>query len=184
MNEPGDFDGYLVHAWTYGPAVAVRIEDLGGGTMFDGWVALGGPPTGSRSPFVELPMLGMTIGLDLADAKANTLRAIAADAAGRIVDRAVIGPGQEARLSQVVLTLDRFGSYVTFLSRRDPGVLLLFGGAALLVLSLGAAFYLPRRRIDVVALAGAVRVRMRGERYDRPEAEFRRLVDDLAGGLR
>jgi len=184
VNEPGDFEGYLVHAWTYGPAVAVRVEDLGGGALFDGWVALGGPPTGSRAPFIDLPQLGMTIGLEIADPLANTLHAIAADDAGRVVDRAVIGPGKAARLGASVLTLERFGSYVTFLSRRDPGVLLLFGGSGLLVASLAAAFYLPRRRIDVMPLAGTLRVRMLGERFERPEADLERLVRALTAELR
>lgn len=184
VNEPGDFAGYLIHAWTYGPAVSVRVEDLGGGALFDGWVALGGAPSGSRAPFVELPQPGMTIGLEIADPQANTLRLIAADAAGRIIEQAVIAPGETARLGPSRLTLDRFGSYVTFLSRRDPGLLLLFGGAALLVVALATAFYLPRRRVDVVPLAGALRVRMRGERFERPEADLRRLVRDLAEALR
>lgn len=184
VNEPGDFDGYLVHAWTYGPAVAVRVEDLGGDALFDGWVALGGPTTGSRAPFIELPQLGMTIGLEIADPEANTLRVIAADARGAIVDHAVVAPGGEARLGAGRLTLNRFGSYVTFLSRRDPGVLLLFGGAGLLVGSLGAAFYLPRRRVDVLPLDGGLRVRMRGERFERPDTDLRRLAGDLAEALR
>lgn len=179
VNEPADFDGYLIHAWTYGPAATVRIEDLGGGGLFDGWVALGGPPSGSRAPFVELPQLGMTIGLEIADAESNILRAIAADDAGRVLDTVVVGPGQTARLGAVELTLNGFSSYVTFLSRRDPGALVLFAGAALLVASLGVAFYLPRRRIDLTQLAGGVRLRMRGERFELPAAEFERLAARL-----
>ena len=30
VNEPGEFDGYLVHPWTYGPAVRLRVTTLGG----------------------------------------------------------------------------------------------------------------------------------------------------------
>ena len=29
VNEPGDFDGYLVHPWTYGPAARIRDHDAG-----------------------------------------------------------------------------------------------------------------------------------------------------------
>ena len=30
VNAPGDFDGYLVHPWTYGPAARLRVTTLGG----------------------------------------------------------------------------------------------------------------------------------------------------------
>ena len=179
VNEPGDFEGHLVHAWTYGPAVALRIEDLGGGALFDGWVALGGPPTGSRAPFVELPQLATTIGVEIVDAEANTVQAIAANDTGRIVGSAVVGPGERVRVGPAVVTLNGFSSYVTFLSRRDPGVLVLFAGAGLLVVSLAAAFYLPRRRIDVRPMPGGLRLRLRGERFDQPRAELERLAARL-----
>ena len=179
VNEPADFEGYLVHAWTYGPAVAVRVEDLGGGVLFDGWVALGGPPTGSRAPFVELPQLGTTIGLEIADAQANTLRAVAADDAGRLLDTVVVGAGQTARLGDVTLTLNGFSSYATFLSRRDPGAPVLFAGGGLLAASLAVAYYLPRRRIDLTLVPGGVRLRMRGERFELPESEFHRLAAEV-----
>lgn len=184
VNEPGDFDGYLVHAWTYGPAVTLRVVDLGGGTLFDGWVALGGEPTGSRAPFVELPQLGTTIGIGIADATANTVRVIAADDAGRVLDTAVIGPRQPVRVGSTVVTLDRFASYVTFLSRHDPGAGVLFAGAGMLVASLAVAFYLPRRRIDLGPIARGVRLRLRGERFEKPTGELERLVRRLNEVLR
>ena len=183
VNEPADFEGYLLHAWTYGPAVTVRVEDLGGGALFDGWVALGGPPSGGRAPFVDLPQLGTTIGLEIADARANTLRAIGADDTGRLVDTVVLGPGETARLGDATLTLNGFSSYVTFLSRRDPGAPVLFVAGGLLVASLGAAYYFPRRRVDLVQVADGVRLRMRGERFELPEAEFDRLVSRVRAVL-
>ena len=186
VNEPADFDGYLLHAWTYGPAVAIRVEDLGGGALFDGWVALGGDASSARAPFVELPQLDMVIGLDIADAAANTLAAVGANASGRTIETAVIKPGERRRLGQTIVVLDRFGSYVTFMSRRDPGVLVLFAGAALLSASLAAAFYWPRRHVDLApAPDGGLRFRMRGERFDDPRQEYerlhRRLSQSVAG---
>lgn len=175
VNDPGAFDGFLVHAWTYGPAVTVRVTDLGGGALFDGWVALGGPPTGGRAPFVELPQLAVTIGLEVADAPANLVRAIAADETGRVLDSAILGPGERVRLGPAMVSLGGFSSYVTFLSRRDPGVAVLFAGAGLLVASLAVAFYLPRRRIDLAEVPGGLRLRLRGERFDQPQAELARL---------
>ena len=176
VNEPADFDGHLVHAWTYGPAVALRVEDLGGGALFDGWVALGGDASGGRAPFIELPQLDMVIGLDIADAATNTLAAVAADGSGRTIATAVINPGERTRLGPTTVVLDRFASYVTFMSRRDPGLLVLFAGATLLSASLAAAFYWPRRRIDLApAPGGGLRLRIRGERFDDPRREVERL---------
>lgn len=176
VNEPGDFDGYLVHAWTYGPAAALRVEDLGGGVLFDGWVALGGPPTGGRAPFVELPQLATTIGLEIADAEANTVLAIAADESGRVLETAVVGPADRTRVGPAMVTLKGFASYVTFLSRRDPGVGVLFAGAGLLVASLAAALYFPRRRIDISETPDGLRLRLRGGHFDQPRVELERLV--------
>lgn len=183
VNEPADFDGHLVHAWTYGPAVAVRVEDLGGGALFDGWIALGGDPTGGRPPIVELPQLDLVIGLDIADAATNALAVAAADTSGRPVATAVIGPGESARLGPTTISLDRFSNYVTFMSRRDPGVLVLFAGAGLLTASLAAAFYWPRRRIDVSPSTNGIRLRLRGEAFDDAGDELARLSRRLAEGL-
>lgn len=183
VNEPADFDGHLVHAWTYGPAVSVRVEDLGGGVLFDGWVALGGESSGSRAPFVELPQLGMTIGVAIADAEANTLAVAAADDTGRVLDTAVVGPGGRVRIGPTTIELDAFSSYVTFMSRRDPGVLVVFVGAGLLCASLAAAFYWPRRRIDLVPAAAGVRLRIRGERFDDLRREAERLGRQLTGRI-
>lgn len=180
VNEPADLDGHLVHAWTYGPAASVRVEDLGGGVLFDGWVALGEDASGGRAPFVELPQIGLIIGLAIADAEANALAAVVSDESGRITARGVIRPGERARLGPTTVRLDGFSSYVTFLSRRDPGVLVLFGGAALLSASLAAASYWPRRRIDVAPVPAGIRLRMRAERLDDPRTELERLRGRLA----
>ena len=179
VNEPADFAGHLVHAWTYGPAVAVRVVDLGGGVLFDGWVALGGERTGSRAPFVELPQLGITLGFEIADATRNRLAAIAADERGRLLDTTVLGPGQSGRLARVTVAVERFASYVTFMSRSDPGVLVVFAGAGLLCLSLAAGLMWPRKRIDLIEVPGGLRVRVRVERFDDPAPELARLLRSL-----
>ncbi len=175
VNDPGSFDGYLVHAWTYGPAVELRVEDLGGRTLFDGWVALGGSATGSRAPFVELPSLGATIGVELANADANLARLIIAGEHG-VSDTTVLGPGERRRLGNTQASLRGFAAYVTFLSRRDPGVGILFAGGFLLAGSQAIAFYLPRRRLDLRAVTGRLIVRVRGERFDDARPELQRVA--------
>lgn len=174
VNDPGAFDGYLVHAWTYGPAAELRVEDLGGRTLFDGWVALGGSATGNRAPFVELPSLGATIGVELANADANLARLIVADGHG-VSDTIVLGPGERRRLGPTQVTLRGFAAYVTFLSRRDPGTGVLFAGGFLLAGSQAIAFYLPRRRLDLRAVTGRLIVRVRGERFDDAQPELQRV---------
>ena len=183
VNEPGWFDGHLVHAWTYGPAVELRVEDLAGRALFDGTVALEGEPSGGRAPFVELPSLATTLGVQLADAAANEVLVVAANERGVVLDSALLRPGEERRLGDAMVSLSGFTAYVTFLSRTDPGMPLLFAGAGLLTASLGVAFYLPRRRVQIEEVAGALRIRLRGERFDSTETELERLTDGVMKAL-
>ena len=183
VNEPANFAGHLVHAWTYGPAVAVKITDLGGGVLFDGWVALGGEASDSRGPFVEVPQLGATVGFEITDAATNELAAIAAEENGRLLGSTTLQPGDTVRLANFTVSLERFDSYVTFMSRSDPGVFVLFAGAGLLCASLAAALYWPRLRVDLTVTPGGLRLRVRSERFDDPQPELERLSKRLSGAL-
>lgn len=174
VNEPGAFDGYLVHGWTYGPAAQVRVTDLAGRPLADTPVALGGSPNSLRAPFVELPTVGLTLGLELADAEANEVRVIAAGNSG-IVDHAVLRPGEEARLGSSVVRVTGLTAYVTFVSRSDPGMLPLFSGAGLLCASLAVGLWLPRRRFSLTLDGQRLRLGFRGERFDQPIAESERI---------
>ena len=78
-----------------------------------------------------------------------------------------------------MVSLDGFDAWVTFLSRRDPGLPLLFGGAALSA-RLVVAFWLPRRRLTLRPLRRRTRLVLRGERFDRPTDELERLVAALS----
>lgn len=175
VNEPGAIDGYLVHPWTYGPAARIRVTTLGGSALLDAPIPLdddgGGVPVGSA----ELPTVRLTLGLALADAVTNQLGVSVADGGG-LVDAARLRPGEEARLGDVVVRFEAFDAWVTFLSRRDPGLGLLFGGAALLCVALATTFWLPRRRMTVRPDGDGVRITLRGERFDRPAAELDRLA--------
>lgn len=174
VNEPGEFDGYLVHPWTYGPAVRLRVTTLSGSPLLDAAVPLdqtrNGVPVGSA----ELPTAGVTLGLALTDAGRNELGVSAVDADG-LVDSARLVPGDTTRVGDVRIELGGFDAWVTFLSRRDPGLLVLFGGAASLCAALAVAFWLPRRRLTVRPSGGGLELLLRGERFDRPADELERL---------
>ncbi|MBW3613046.1 MAG: cytochrome c biogenesis protein ResB [Chloroflexi bacterium] len=178
VNEPGAFDGYLVHPWTYGPSARVRVTTLGGSPLVDAAVPLpevrDGVPVGS----VELPTIGSSLGLALADARANVLGVSLVGRDG-LVDTARLQPGDEVRLGDVQVRLDRFDAWVTLLSRRDPGLGLVFGGAALLCGSLAIAFWMPRRRLTIRPAGAGGRLVLRGERFDRPSEELERLRNAL-----
>lgn len=171
VNEPGAFDGYLVHGWTYGPAAQVRVTDLAGRPLADTPVALGGSANSRRAPFVELPTLGLTLGLELVDAAANEVRIIAAGSSG-VVDHAVLRPGDEVRLGSAVVRLTGLTAYVTFVSRSDPGMVTLFAGAGLLTASLMVGLWLPRRRLSLTLDGQRLRLGYRSERIDRADAEL------------
>jgi cytochrome c biogenesis protein ResB len=174
VNEPAAFDGYLVHPWTYGPSAHLRVATLGGSPLLDTAVPLAAERDGVPVGSIELPTVGASLGLALADASAATLGVSLVDGGG-LVDRARLRPGEERRLGDVVVRLDRFDAWVTLMARRDPGLLILFAGAALLCVSLGVAFWLPRRRVTVQADREGLRLILRGERFDQPADELDRL---------
>jgi cytochrome c biogenesis protein len=174
VNEPGEFDGYLVHPWTYGPAVHLRVTTLGGTPLLDAPVPLDGVRDGLPVGSAELPTAGVTLGLALTDAGRNELGVSVVGADG-LIDSARLGPGDEARIGDVRVELNGFDAWVTFLSRSDPGLLVLFGGAAALCLSLAVAFWLPRRRLTVRPIGSGVELLLRGERFDRRSDELERL---------
>jgi cytochrome c biogenesis protein ResB len=174
VNEPATFDGYLVHPWTYGPAARVRVETLGGSPLLDTVVPLAAERDGVPVGSIELPTVGASLGLALADATAATLGVSLVDRGG-LVDSARLRPGEEQRLGNVVVRLHGFDAWVTLMARRDPGLPLLFAGAALLCVSLGVAFWLPRRRVTVSPDRTGMRIILRGERFDRPTDELDRL---------
>src|SRR6185503_14090773 len=179
VNRPGEFGGYLVHGWTYGPAVRVRVATLGGQPLLDAPVPLDAVIAGLPGAFAELPTAGVTLGLTLVDADANELGVTASDRGG-VVDSVRLRPGDEQRVGSVTVRLAGFDAYLTFLSRRDPGMGVLFLGAALLVVCLTIALWLPRRRMTLRTADGGLRLLVRGERSDRPDAELARLAAKLA----
>ncbi len=183
VNQPGEFGGYLVHGWTYGPAVRVRVATLGGQPLLDAPVPLDEVIAGLPGAFAELPTAGVTLGLALVDGDANELRVTASDGSG-VVDSIRLRPGDEQRVGPVTVRLVGFDAYLTFLSRHDPGMGVLFVGAALLVGCLAVALWLPRRRMTLRNADGGLRLVLRGERFDRPDGELTRLAAKLADALR
>ncbi len=177
VNEPADFAGYLVHPWTYGPAARLRVTTLGGDTLLDGAVPLDEVRDGAPVGAAELPTQGVVLGVALTDAAANEL-SVSAVGAGGLVDTVRLRPGERARVADVEVELAGFDAWVTFMSRRDPGLLVLFVGAGALCVTLAVAFWLPRRRVTLrpVAATGEVEIVLRGERFDRPADEVARLT--------
>ena len=180
VNEPGDFGGYLVHPWTYGPAVRLRVTSLAGDVLLDDAVPLDAVRDDVPVGAAELPTLGMTLGLAVTNADANELGLSVVGRDG-LVDTARVRPGESARVGDLSVEFAGFDAWVTFLSRRDPGLAVLFTGAAALSASLAVAFWLPRRRVTVrpVAATGGVELLLRGERFDRPSDELARLARAL-----
>lgn len=183
VNQPGEFAGYLVHPWTYGPAVRLRVTSLGGDTLLDGAVPLDELRAGVPAGAAELPTQGVTLGLTLTNAGVNELGVSVVGATG-LVDTGRLRPGEQARIGDINVELAGFDAWVTFLSRRDPGLLVLFGGAAALSASLAVAFWLPRRRLTIrpVPATGELELLLRGERFDRPSDELARLKRLIGDG--
>ena len=99
----------------------------------------------------------------------------------RLVDSARLVPGEELRVGSLRVALVGFDSWVTFLSRRDPGLPVLFSGAVALCGALAVGFWLPRRRVTIRSRGGDTELLLRGERFDRPSDELERLGRLVAG---
>lgn len=175
VNQPGAFDGYLVHPWTYGPAVQLRVSTLGGSPLLDAAVPLDATRNGMATGSTELPTVGVTLGLALTDADRNEIGVSVVGADG-LVDSARLVPGERVRIGPVEVELAGFDAWVTFLSRRDPGLLVLFGGAAVLSASLAVAFWLPRRRVTLRPSGSGLELLLRGERFDRTDDDVRAIA--------
>ncbi|HEX5041110.1 MAG TPA: cytochrome c biogenesis protein ResB [Candidatus Limnocylindria bacterium] len=178
VNQPGSFGGYLVHPWTYGPAARLRVATLGGGTLLDASIPLDGERDGQPVGATDLPSAGVSLGLALVDAEANLLGVSVVGASG-LVDSARLQPGQSARLGDLEVELDGFDAWVTFLSRRDPGMPLLLPGGIGLCVSLAVGLWLPRRRLTLRPSGADLLIVLRGERFDRPTDELDRIVGRL-----
>ncbi len=174
VNEPGSFDGYLVHPWTFGPAADIRVATLGGTALLDAAVPLDGERAGTPVGSAELPSVGLTLGLGITDAAANELGVSVVDGGG-LVDSARLRPGETARIGDVEVTLQRFDTWVTFLARSDPGLPILLASGIAVCASLAVAFWLPRRRVTIRPRADGLELIVRGERFDRPTDELQRL---------
>jgi hypothetical protein len=180
VNEPGDFEGYLVHPWTYGPAARLRVTTLAGTALLDASVPLDGVRDGAPAGTAELPTEGVTLGLVLTDPETNELGLSVVGRSG-LLDVVRLRPGEAVRAGDVRIELGGFDAWVTFMSRRDPGLAILFTGAGLLCASLAVGFWLPRRRLTISPIAGGeLRLVLRGERFDRPADELARLAGRLA----
>lgn len=178
VNAPGEFGGYLVHGWTYGPAARLRATAVDGAVLLDATLPLDQEVDGRPAGSADLPLAGGTLAAVLTDAAANEL-AITVIGDRGVADLAKLRPGQQRRIGPVEVSLDRFSSYVTFMSRRDPGMGLVFAGGALLSLGLAVAFWLPRRRLTIRQTDAGLRLVIRGERFDDPGAELSALVRRL-----
>lgn len=179
VNEPADLDGYLVHPWTYGPAVRLRVTTLGGAPLLDAPIPLDAVRDGVPVGSAELPTAGVSLGLAVIDTARNELGVSVVGSDG-LVDVGRLRPGDRARLGDVEVELVAFDAWVTFVSRRDPGLAIVFAGAATLSATVAVAFWLPRRRVTVRARGGRTSLLLRGERFDRPAAELDRIASRLA----
>ena len=154
------------------------MTTLGGAPLLDAAVPLDRSRDGTAVGATELPSQGVTLGLALVDADANELGVSVVGASG-VIDVLRLRPGERARGGDVMVELTGYDAWVTFLSRRDPGLLVLFAGALLLSASLAVGFWLPRRRVTLRPVATGLALTLRGERFDDPSGELPRLREAI-----
>ncbi len=158
VNTPLRYKGVAFHQSFWGESAIVSIADPGGITVFQGSVPLAWHEPGSESPLgsVQLPgdlgtvsVIGPGSGTEPASVPAGEIR-IELYRNGQLVDApSSLAQGQPAEVAGLTFTFLRESRYVGFKVVKDPGMLIVWIAAGLMILGLVVAFFLPPQRFWV-----------------------------------
>ena len=194
VNDPLEFNGYVFHQNTFGPATQLAIHDQQGRLVWDGPVLLAGELAGRPQGFLTIPgsQIGLLVVLDRS-VHGEPLLALSGITAetqpggGNIAFLRALGLGRTSEPSSTAgyaITWQAAGAYTGMVIKRDPGLGLIWVAFGSLITGLVLSFYFPRRRLWARLHGDHLELAMVAERYVDTEAEFNRLLDDLSVRLR
>lgn len=193
VNHPVRYDGVTIYQSFFGPAVDMTATTPTGQVLFDQGVAQAfvADKEKDRVGRFEIPQKGLTAFV-VSPASGETDPSIPPGSTQLEVYRVgkqspvgieTLSQGKPATIAGVNFTFVREREFTGLIISHDPGVMIVWIGAAMLVLGLFGVFYFPHRRIRAV-----VRVRDGGsevgvaaiERRNVTFAEhFQQLVEDI-----
>jgi len=193
VNHPVRYDGVTFYQSFFGPAVMMRASTPDGRVVFDQGVA---QPYSSRderdvigrfalprqglTAFVVSPASGATDpGIPTGETQLEVYKA---------GDNAPVGiralaPGRPTTIAGVDFTFMREGEFTGLIVAHDPGAIVVWIGATLLVLGLFTAFFFPHRRIRAVVRRGTDGSEIAVGAIERHNAafpaQFEHLIEDI-----
>lgn len=198
VNQPMRYGDVSFYQSSFGPAAAIQVADATGKTVYDGGVPLQWPSqTGAEAigqffvPDTDLTVLVLTPASGRIDSVIKTGQLkfeVYKGPTQAFVGSQVVNPGQPVQLGSYSYTFLREQRYTLLTAARDPGAMLVWLGALLLVVGVGLVFFFPNRKIwarvrddgagGAVIEAGAL------TRHDVMfEGAFAKLVNDVQAGL-
>ena len=187
VNDPLEFDGYVFHQNTFGPAVDMAIHDQGGALVWRGPLLLDDELLGQPQGFMTIP--GADVGL-------VAVLGRGVDGSARLVMQGV-GPADPVTGANETLFLvtipsgvttdpevtagqaiswEGVGSWTGMVIKRDPGQPIVWLAFGLLIAGLVLTFYFPRRRAWARITDGRVELAFVADRYVDADGEFAKLV--------
>lgn len=163
VNEPLRYDGWSFHQNFFGPSAALEIRDAAGELLWTGEAPFTAQADGS--PYARLAVPGSDAGLELLlqrDASGTAAvflvasvpdpgGAVQADGspAVRTLFASVLAPGETATApgAPFSVRLGAIGSYTGIVARRDPGAIVVWIAALLIVVGFTLTLRRPRARL-------------------------------------
>ncbi len=197
VNDPLEFDGYVFHQNTFGPAVDLAIRNSTGGLVWQGPLLLDDELLGQPQGFMTIP--GADVGVVAVLGRGG-------DGSPQLVMQGV-GPADPATGANETLFLvtipsgvttdpevtaghaiswEGVGSWTGMVIKRDPGQPFIWVAFGLLIAGLVLTFYFPRRRAWARVTRDRVELAFVADRYVDADGEFAKLAEAvrLASGGR
>ncbi len=193
VNHPARYDGITFYQSFFGPAVVMRASTAAGRVIFDQGVALPYSSNNEREVIGRflLPQQGLTVfvvspasgDMNPSIPTGDTQLEVYKPGSNAPAGIRVLSPGKPATIAGVDFTFLREGEFTGLIVAHDPGAMVVWIGAALLVLGLFTVFFFPHRRVRAVIRRGAGGSEIAVGAIERHNAafpaQFEHLVKDI-----
>ncbi len=197
VNEPLSYNGATFYQKAFGPAVAITIRDRSGNAVYSEGMPLDGSSADSTQRSAgsllipgttDLINVFATTGNSDKTVKPGQVQIVLYGSGGSAAtDAKVFDQGKAQALGNYTVTFDRELKYTVLSISRDPGQLLVWLGALLLVGGFTLVFMLPQRRVWArISSRGAMTVlsvASLGRRDAALGTDFDDLVTDIRAAL-
>jgi cytochrome c biogenesis protein len=199
VNSPLSYGGMKFHQSFFGQTALMTVKTKDGTSLYDGPVPLawqtreGNRPVGSftlGSENLEVWVIGPRSGENDPLVPAGEMRIeVYESSSGALRSATNLSQGTAQDVAGLDFTFVREGRFTGLSLVKDPGVNIIWVASALMILGLVMLFYMPHRRLwasckELPDGKTEVRLAMTGQRDSQISAEFERVRQHVARGLR